>query len=431
MSQDDHLTSELVHAVLEGRLAPEAAFRRLASHVASLCPQCAEAVAELLAIGGGELILTQVEEKVARVVRRAEAAHADAENFVERLHALAPDRREAVLRSSPETWGPALVLLLVAAARRQPRPKPEEALHWAKLAFTAARLSGLEHDDFGVFAAAHVANIQRLASDLTGARQTFERDVLSTDLDQSLEDPAVAAEVWSFYGALLTDLRQLPEAVRALNQSAALAHSVADASREGRALMQLAIAQELLGEYRLSIASGRRAIEVLPIDDPLAVAAQFNLIHHLLMAGEVLEAAHRFTENRADFPADWHTRTIWVEALLAAAEGDIERAELAYLEVRRESLQKARPIDVGLVSLDLSTLYLSCGREDEIPPLMETVLQTFASDPHPVPAHVVTAFEHLRQAAAVRTLKVATLARLSHHLRDLRTRPRGPEEAPS
>jgi tetratricopeptide (TPR) repeat protein len=381
MSRDDHLTRELVRAVLDGRLAPEAALRRLASHLASLCPQCVEAAAELLATGGGEPTLTQVEEKVARVVRRAEAAHAAAEDFVERLHALAPDRREAALRSAPETWGPALVLLLVAAARRHPRPKPEEALHWAELAFTAARLSGLEHDDFGVFAAAHVANTQRLANDLAGARRTFERDVFSTDLDRTLEDPAVAAEVWSFYGALLIDLRQLPEAVRALNQSAALAHSVADFSREGRALMQLAIAQEWLGEYRLSIASGRRAIEVLPIDDPLTVAAQFNLVHHLLIAGEVLEAEHRFTENRADFPAAWHTRTTWLEARLAAAEGDVERAEFAYREVEREYRQASRPLDVAMVCLDLSTLYLSSGREDEIPPLMETVLQTFASDP--------------------------------------------------
>ena len=176
---------------------------------------------------------------------------------------------------------------------------------------------------------------------------------------------------------------------------------------------------------------GKQALRHLSDRDPTFTMTQFNLIHDLLDAGYLLEAQHRFAESFADFPAAWHTRVTWLEARLAAAEGDVERAELAYREVEREYRQASRPLEVAMVCLDLSRLYLSRGREDEIPPLMETVLQTFASDPHPVPAHVVTAFEHLRQAAAVRTLKVATLARLSHHLRDLRTRPRGPEQAPS
>lgn len=431
MSIEDHLTQEMIRAVLEGRLAPEAALRRLANHVASLCPECAEAAAELLSTGAEEPALTEVEAQVVRVVQRAEAAYTAAEAFVERLRALPPAEHEKALRADSEACGPALVLLLVSVARSHLSADPTQALHWAELAFLAARRSGLGQRDFGVFAAAQLANARRVLHDLVGAEEVFEHHVLSTERKGTLEDPAVAAEVWSLYGALLIDLRRLPQSIEVLNRSAALAHSVGDSSREGRAYIQLAVAQELLGEYRLSISSGRRAIEVLPIDDPLVVGAQFNLIHHLLIAGEVLEAAHRFAENRRDFPATWHTRITWLEARLAAAEGDVARAELAYREVEREYRQASRPIDVGLVSLDLSTLYLSCGREDEIPRLMETVLQTFASDPHPVPAHVVTAFEHLRQAAAVRTLKVATLARLSHHLRDLRTRPRGPEEAPS
>lgn len=427
---DGHITAEVWQQFKERRLSPESFIYLLAQHVKDLCPECAEEIvrqySESEAGSDGPSLDEQLQIAIPRTGQQFQAAV----RLMERLEKLPRSDRADALRDDPEARGPAVVSVLVREAQKHVSKDASAAYVWAELAVLAARLSCLEEMDLGMLASAHHANALRALGDLQGAEAGFGPALAHLE-NRPAPDPMIASEIGSLYGSLLIDLRRLPDALEVLDRAFADAKSVEDSKRAGKALAQMAITHDHLGRPELAVYFGKRALSHVGFDDPLTLPIAFNLLHDLLHAGRVFEAWEEYMMYLPEFPEAWRPKLLWFEGSLAVAQGDAGTAETAFLEVRRHYRKAGDSLNVAMVCLDLSELYLEVGRESEIPELASYVLEAFAASHSYVPAHLVSAFRQLHEAAVQHQVKASTIRGLLQHVRDLRTRPQAPPTDPS
>jgi tetratricopeptide (TPR) repeat protein len=138
----------------------------------------------------------------------------------------------------------------------------------------------------------------------------------------------------------------------------------------------------------------RGAVKIMnPTEEPrLFVFAHLNIAFFFHEAGrhaEAMEALTEASEQARSFPdAYTQVRITWLEGKLAAALGDLDRAEKTFLEVRENLIARRQRYDAAMVSLDLALLYLRQNRTAD--------LMTIAEEMHAL----FTAEEVLREALA-------------------------------
>ncbi|HEX3525712.1 MAG TPA: hypothetical protein VH988_01475 [Thermoanaerobaculia bacterium] len=231
----------------------------------------------------------------------------------------------------------------------------------------AERVPGEEGWVCQIFAWAFLANSRRVGNDLKGAEEAL---VCSKRLQANPpEGQPELPEPWRLLdleASLRIDLRQLPEALRLLDQAAVVA------PQTGRIRAHLlcirSIAVDRMGDLEGSIAVLREALaeideETVP---DLFGMLEFNLADCLAGAGKAAEAAEMLPTLRrlqAQIGAGLNQiRLRWLEGKIDAGLGRLDRAIETLSSVRSDFSDEGLRYDEAQAGVDLAGLYLRKGR---------------------------------------------------------------------
>ncbi len=372
---------------------PSPQVRAVVAHLLSGCETCRGLGARLWAIE-----VEPDEAALAAAVDRALGWAAGVEAGIER------QRREAgPLLAQLERLPASRQLLLVLNSRRfrnwfvgerlveraleTALTEPERAVELAEVAVALAdRLAGSADAeavcfDLAARAWAALGNVRRIVSDLAQAEEAFTEAVrrLESGSGDLLEEGTVARML----GTLRHDQRRFEEAVRCFDRAIRTYRLAGDRHLVGRALAEKARALGESGHPDQMVSGLRQAVQLLdPQREPrVLLAAQHNLTWALTESGRLDEALSLLGEilplhARSGKPMDL-LRLRWLEGKLAQAQGELERAEAAFGEVRRGFLDRKIPYDAAVASLDLAAVLYEQGRLGEMKRLAAESLPVF------------------------------------------------------
>jgi tetratricopeptide (TPR) repeat protein len=228
------------------------------------------------------------------------------------------------------------------------------------------------------FAAAHLANAQRVAGDLVRAERTLAAAgrlwAAGQDPDQLL-DPG---RLLDLEASLRRDQRRFEESLALLEQAAAVTRRPVHVS------LKMAFALEVMGEYH-------RALEILTEVAPrvnshpearLRTVHGFNLAVTLSHVGRHREAARLLPSIRRLSRNDEldRIRARWLEGRLAAGLGQTGIALKALAEARSCFARRGMHYDVALSLLETAALLLERGELAEVQSLAGDLAPIFAQN---------------------------------------------------
>lgn len=432
---DEHLTPELLAAVLDGEIAPRDLVRRVTDHLLTLCPTCSAAYESfrerqrdrLPTSSDLQLRLAALREWNRRLASAQAAAEAELADLLERPQ---EERIGRVRRARTRFRNPLLVEALIDLSRHRLRLDATEARHLAALASEVAlalsfRTWGHELPcELHLRAVAHRANALRVAGDLHAASET-----LSLPLQQvhRLSDPRIRAEIWSLAASLRRDQRRFSEALELLAWTVRFHRRCGDATGEARALVKRAQVLREAGRPERAIPEVEAALRLLDADaDPrLLLAARHDLATYLVESGHP-EEARRVMADSAELydrhPEPWTSlRRTWLEGKVALALGDAPRAETLLEEARHGFARERAFFDDALVTLDLALLRAHQGRFPEVRALALEVYLTFRLQG--ISRETLAALAVLRQAAERETVNEELVRELAAFLEAARRDP--------
>lgn len=293
--------------------------------------------------------------------------------------------------------------------------------------YGAASLADLE-----ARAVATLANAERVIGNLTAADAGFaEAGAL---LAAGSRDPLSRAYLLRLQSTLRRAQGRADEALRLLDQAAAIYRWLGETHLEGRTLLQRAKLFEE-DDPRQAAALARQGLAAIDLarEPRLELVAAHNLAMYHHRAGEIeaaaallprVAAAAERTGGRLD-----RLRLRWLAAQIAADRGDVaaEAAGGELAAVRDAFLAEEMPLDALLAALDLAAHHLARGRTAEARHLAEQLAPLVAS--RPLDRKTLAALLLFQQAArsdrATVALVRATAARLrrERHVRHDAVRP--------
>lgn len=271
-----------------------------------------------------------------------------------------------------------------------------------------------------------LGNAYRIQSDLVAADRalaTARRTVRTAGSGDALTQ----GEVASFLGSLRNDQARYEEAREVLGEAVASFRQLGDARLEAKALVKLAHAHGDGGDPFSAIEVLERARSLLgPEDGQLRlIAAHYQA--QMLLQGELRnEADDLFAELQPEYDAHGREfgidrRRVWLEARLAAAFGNAERAEGLFEEIREAFLAREMAYDYALASLELAGLLIEQGRMADVQQLAEEMVPLFGS--RQVHGHALAALAMFQQAAAGRTATAGLVREVVRYLQRARNNP--------
>jgi tetratricopeptide (TPR) repeat protein len=305
-----------------------------------------------------------------------------AAQLFERLAALSPEERLAVVRLEEEfqTW--ALCESICHASTREASRDVKIAAAWSDLAKEIGELvRGPERFALRVqgYAGGHGANLLRVRGELKPAEKTFavaKRLWLSGSDPLGLLDPG---RMLDLEASLHRDQRRFDEAL------ARLAEAVAVGRSPERALINRGFTLEVMGDYE-------RAIEAFALAEPLVERAgdprlsymlSFNLAVVYTHFGRYTEAAELAQRVDALVAAQGDEieklRVIWLRGRIAAGLGRSEEARTLLAQARTEFDHRNMSYDVALALLEEAVLLLEEGRMAEVKKLARELEKVFNS----------------------------------------------------
>jgi tetratricopeptide (TPR) repeat protein len=322
-----------------------------------------------------------------------------AEEERQRLQSLWRDFRKLTLAewrllvaAAPELRSWAFVKLVGEESERAATVDAKRALELARFALWAAeRVSGEEAWSSQVFGWAILGNARRVEGDLAGAKEAFGRSARLQA--ERPEGKAELFEPWRLLdleASLRITLRQLPEALRLLDQAAQVAPRTGPI--RARILCKRSNALERLGDSQESIAVLREALaQIEPDAEPdLDCMLQFNLADTLTSVGQATEAAEMLPALRRMQAQIGHglnqIRLRWLEGKIDAGLGRLDRAIEALSGVRAAFAGKGLRYDEAQAGMDLAGLYLKQGRTAEVKRLVLQMAPVFKAQDVPVEA---------------------------------------------
>lgn len=397
---DIHITREILRAVSRGDL-PLQVLREIGwQHLLKLCPSCeTEYQAWRAERSSGRdprtalPLLPQVLERHRKDENRARRrADREAEDLMELPF---KTRVAKVERSYRRFRGTLLARRLLDESKERMTTDPAAAEELAETAAAVLMKTPAHPDLPGLRALANVyrANVSRLAGRPDDARQRFEtaRSIIRS---QNVTDLLIFAETDACEAILELELRDLPKAQELLKRSVSLYLLAGTREKAAHPLLTLGRLHNAAGDPLAAVEVTRGAVKIMnPTEEPrLFVFAHLNIALFLHEAGrhaEAMEALTEASEQARSFPdAYTQVRITWLEGKLAAALGDLDRAEKTFLEVRENLIARRQRYDAAMVSLDLALLYLRQNRTAD--------LMTIAEEMHAL----FTAEEVLREALA-------------------------------
>jgi tetratricopeptide (TPR) repeat protein len=256
------------------------------------------------------------------------------------------------------------------------------------------------------FAAAHLANAQRVAGDLGRAERTLAAAwrlwAAGQDPDQLL-DPG---RLFDLEGSLRRAQRRFEEALSALARAAAVTR------RPEHVALKRAFTLEVMGEYQQALgvlAAVAPRVRTHP-EARLRTIHRFNFVVLLSHVGRHREASRLLPSLRRMVAGDEldRIRFRWLEGRIAAGLGQTRAALTALADARRGFTRKGLCYDVALSLLETAVLLLDLGRLAEVRRLAGELAPAFKEDGvHDEARKALRLFEE----AAARQAATAELAR--------------------
>ena len=387
-----------------------------------------EALGEVAAAGArrGEVDYTAViaaaAAKTVEVAERLGKERAGARAELRRLLRLQPAGRRRVLeRATARFRSPALVELLIEAARMALAGAPARAVELLTLAEEVTRR--VSPDVYGpafcsalaVRAQAQLANAVRVTGDLTAAEAQWRR-IHARIAAEPLGDVDAEAEVASLEASLRLDQGRFDLAERLLGRARRRFRATRDRQGLAKTLIKLGIAKRVQGEPEAAMPLLREAGGLVsPADSPrLSFAVVGNLALCLCDLRQFTAAATLVDANRplCEHVLDQEASLLWsrLEGRISRGLGEFEIAERLFLAARDGYLERRQPFSAALVSLDLIELYLEEARTAEAKCLAAAISEIFAAQE--VHAELAQALTLFQQAAAAERLTLQLFALL-------------------
>jgi tetratricopeptide (TPR) repeat protein len=346
----------------------------------------------------------------------------------EEIHALAPVLRsldiqalQALVAQAPCLRRWAFIKLEGEESARMASFDAKRALELASFSLRVAeRVSDAEDWASRVFAWAFLGNARRVGGDLAGAEEAF---ACSTRIQA--ERPAGSSELpdpWRLLdleASLRTSLRQLPEALRLLDQAVQAAPR--NGSMYARLLCKRSNALERMGDSEGSIVAMREALARIDrsAEPRLLCMLYFNLMDSLCSIGQAAEAAEMLPELRR-LQAQMgnglnQIRLRWLEGKIDAGLGRLDAAIESLSGVRAAFAGEGLRYDEAQAGIDLAGLYLEQGRTDEVKRLVLLMAPVFQAQG--VHQEARKALHLFRRAVELETVTVELARRLAAYLR--------------
>lgn len=426
--KEHHLRHEDIRRLVEVETS-EAHMLLLLHHLA-VCPDCYREggyILDLYETGALPAVFSSVDLDLTR-------SRAEAPALLARLERFGFERQKAVVKDTDQfrSWG--LAELLCKESLKAAAGAPGKAVELSELAvlisFSLREWEPAEPawlEELRAFTLSHFGNAHRVAGDLTLSEEAFgdadERwQASSRDMGDVLGYGAtifaLKASLRRTQGRFTEALSLLAEAVEA-DVSGNLAPELL--TSRGAALAEM-------GRLDAAVEAYREAVASLKPDSPvrLTYALNHNLVDALSKAGFFEEAASLLPEARAlgereELGRLDRTRTLWVEARVAAGLGDRASAYQLFDEVRRALCEQALALDAGLATLELAILYAEEAKHD--------LVQTIASDLLPLfqlqnlPREAVITLSLFCKAAEARVVSAELAAWTYKALEQARDRP--------
>jgi transcriptional regulator with XRE-family HTH domain len=341
-----------------------------------------------------------------------------------------PDRR-VLVDGAPEyqTW--AFCELLCAESLRVAGSDPKQAIELADLALRVAGRVGGEkswRSRLQSYALAHIGNARRVADDFNGAEAAFRQaqDLWRANAEDHAEDTQLLDRGLglALYAALRKDQRRFSEALALQEQAVALAGP----RWLGDILMHLAVILEQGGDHDRAIQILERAkSHIDPQRSPRSdFGVRFNLSVNLVQLRRYAEAAELLPEvremavqlrNELDL-----LRVRWLEARIAAGQGQKPEAIQSLAQVREGFLAHNLGYDAALASLELAVLYLEEDRTGEVKELAREMAPIFKAQG--VHREVLAALRLFCEAAERDSVTLEMARRLVQYLERARQEPK-------
>lgn len=339
----------------------------------------------------------------------------EAQDTLARLRLVPRPQRRAMVETSPEFRGWALVKLLCTDSRQAASDDPAIALELAELALAAAELvpdtTALSWRCQG-YALAHVANAQRVGGRLPLADESMA-EARELWKKGGTADPAGRLDVnqiLSLEVSLRWDQRRAAEAAELVEQALASA----EGSLVGDLLVQKAGAQEALGDFAGAIRTLERAERVAGRAHEAGYRwlLRFTKLVNLCHLGRAREAARGLPEvqdlaTALNRELD-HLRLAWLEARVAAGLGRRAEAAALFAKVHQAFAQRKIAYDAALVALERSVVLLEEGHTAEVQKLSAGLVWVFQDQG--VPGEALKALALFREAVE-KEIASAELAR--------------------
>jgi tetratricopeptide (TPR) repeat protein len=299
------------------------------------------------------------------------------------LQGLPEDEQWALVKAAREYQSWALVERLCEESTVQASRDLERAAFLARLAREVARrVPGPKSwvRRVKAFAAAHVANVLRVAGKLKASDLLFQKAkrlwAAGSDPDGVL-DPG---RLLDLEASLRRDQRRFEEALALLEQ----ARSVSRCS--GHTLVNTGFTLEAMGEYDRAIET---LVEAEALPEIQANPRLLNILHGNLAldfchVGRFTEAA-KLVQKVREVAAEMGDairllRVLWIEGLIAAGLGQTEEALSLLAQARREFTNRNMGYDVALALLEEAALLLEEGRTAEVKALARDLPAIFEAE---------------------------------------------------
>jgi tetratricopeptide (TPR) repeat protein len=300
-----------------------------------------------------------------------------------RLKDLSKSQALAVIRIAREFQSWALVERLCDESEVQASRNIERAGFLAGLAREIAeRIPGPEgwRNCVRAFAAAHVANVLRVAGKLKAAAALFEeawRLWHAGDDSDALLDPG---RLLDLEASLCRAQRRFEEALALLEQARSVSHS------QGRILIKKGFTLEVMGEYERALETllEAKALPDVQADPRLRSILQGNLALNFCHVGrfaEAAETARQVRESAAEMgDAIRLLRVTWIEGRIAAGLGRTAEALSLLAHARQQFADRNMGYDVALALLEEAALLLDEGRAAEVKALTRDLPAVFEAE---------------------------------------------------
>lgn len=427
-----HLDREVLYDFLLGKLGAHEN-RAVVRHLLSGCEACRKVSRE---VWEGEPIPEEIDvaaiaAQVWKQGRAFDREREEAGDLVAELEGLNPERQKLVARNSSRFRTRAVCELLCTESVAACGSDTELALRRATVATLIA--DRLPHGQYGrgvvndvqARAWSVLGHAQREASRLYEAEDAFKR--AESLMEGGSGDPVQSGRIWYLEAILRQGQRRFEEALELYHRAAREFAAGGDTHLVGCTRVDRARTLRELGRLDAAVESVRAGLEQIDAErNPrMALAGKHNLTLYMQELGETEQATRLIGDllplhARLGGAID-RLRLRWLEGKIAHLQGDLDRAQAAFEEVRAAFVERSIPYEVALVSLDLAAVHLRRERFAEVLQLAGEMLTVFRS--LGIDREAIAAIYLLERAAAARTASLALLADLAAYMKRAREQP--------